>query len=78
MRTKDNQGYYLNPVNLTLGENRVLNLQEKLENIKLITEEIKLHSTRSWVDGDSQCNYLEDHLDYLKLQIESIDIRRDL
>ncbi len=63
---------------IMIQPNRVLTLKEKLENIRLITKDINNHSLYPWTDIDLQCEYLDEHLAYLKRQVESIDIREDL
>mgnify|MGYP003642122896 CR=1 FL=1 len=60
------------------NENRALTIKEKLENIRLITDNINTHSLYPWTNVDLQWEYLEEHLNYLKIQVESIDIREDI
>ena len=53
--------------------------------MKIILRDIELNSNENWVstrenfyDVDHQCEYLEEQISFLLLQIEATDIRRDL
>ena len=63
---------------IMIQPNRVLTLKEKLDNIRLITDDINKHSLYPQTDIDLQCEYLELRLNNLKRQMESIDIRENL
>ena len=62
-----------------------LSLKDRIENMKIILRDIELNSNENWVstrenfyDVDHQCEYLEEQISFLLLQIEATDIRRDL
>ena len=62
-----------------------LSLKDRIENMKIILRDIELNSNENWVstrenfyDVDHQCEYLEEQISFLLLQIEATDIRRDI
>ena len=62
-----------------------LSLKDRIDNMKIILRDIELNSNENWTatkedfyDVDDQCEYLENQMTYLLLQIEATDIRRDL
>ena len=62
-----------------------LSLKDRINNMKIILRDIEVNSIENWTatredfyDVDQQCEYLEDQMTYLLLQIEATDIRRDL
>ncbi len=62
-----------------------LSLKDRIDNMKIILRDIELNSNENWTatredfyDVDHQCEYLEEQISFLLLQVEATDIRRDL